>query len=834
MLPIAEVHRFAAAVPPHVATACVLLAAATLTLIIGLIRCGRAFGRWIPALLFVTAGTALLWPLSSYAPRLLQVAVAALGGVSLLVHTVLHYREWRAADDTKGDGLRGARVYYAAVLVLAVLLLFYKLGTYYGVLVAWEAPVVEGFAEAVEGGQSVSTFLTRRFYWDDGVLSGGQTSLFYGAPTYALFQLAGFSPLTLRFWAPIATLLCVVVLYVLGGRFFGPTVGGALAILYALNPTVLFYGRYGSSPAGTLLAVLLALWCTWLFLERDRPAWWIALACAVSFFLATLQYSPARVVVLILLGLLFAVGLWQWRQLWWRRALGLVLIGIVAISVWRFEGSVGRQGLFLHARGEQFFSVLENPASIESLIGHKVPNAPRPGAAVDFRGKLELLYVFLQTTVPQYVNLVTPHVDRPMGGVILGIDPPPLPLYYAPAVLFLLWGMLYSFARLPAFPHLCLFAWVGGATVPLLLTNRVDVHRLMLFVIPLTIWTALGVRDAARLLSAAKVPRLLQHLIAVALVVMLVYSNIHLLYYSPDQIPQPTAGPVLVSEIAAIPTPVTLGWDWDNREFAWVQLHMLERMRTNPHWRGVRMPQGLRLELQAEGGDPGEVALRNVQQVLKTNTVLLAPAARFQKAAAALQRRGLRVAERGTPAFRFIRIDGGAAVTGVPDDEVKPLPTIIIPPTPTPIPLQGGPQISLTELEPRDVSFGFAAPRMNHTWEGGIIRMGGFTYERGIGMHAWARMTFAVPPGATALQAIAGLSDSIKECSKASVTFEVRDDKGKVLYDSGIVDSASPPIAVHVDLHGTTAITLAVTDAGDGIDCDHANWAVPSFLLARR
>jgi hypothetical protein len=38
---------------------------------------------------------------------------------------------------------------------------------------------------------------------------------------------------------------------------------------------------------------------------------------------------------------------------------------------------------------------------------------------------------------------------------------------------------------------------------------------------------------------------------------------------------------------------------------------------------------------------------------------------------------------------------------------------------------------------------------------------------------------------------------------------------------------------VVIDLHGATAITLVVTDGGNGRDCDHANWAQPVFLLER-
>jgi hypothetical protein len=594
---------------------------------------------------------------------------------------------------------------------------------------------------------------------------------------------------------------------------------------------VLFYGRYGSSPAGTLLATLLALLCTWMFLQRKRPAWWMAGLCAVTLFTATLQYSPGRLVVLILLGLLVVVPLWQWRRMTWQRGVGLLLIFIAAYGVWQFETSQRRQHYFLHARGEQFFSLLENPATVETLLGKKLDRVPGRNAAETWRGQLALLNQFMQTTVPQYVSRMSPNLSAPMGGGIVDIDPPPLPLYYAPLAIFIVLGLVYSMRQLGTFTHFCLLAWVGGITLPLLMTNRVDVHRIMLFLVPLSIWAALGIREAVNILHAASIPRLARQVLGAVLLATLVYSDIHLLHRSADEIPQPFAAPLLAAEIDSISDPVVLGWDWDNREVGWLHLKMLERMRRDPQWRGERLAPGLRYAARADGGHPTPHAVHGLQTLAATHTILLAPAERFKEIAAVLQQRGVRVARRGNERFRFFRLDAGATATGVPDEEMRPLPTIVILPTPTPVTLQSGPHIPLSGLEALDVSFEFAEPRMNRTWQGGPIRMGGHVYPQGIGMHAWTRMTYAVPPEAKALQAVIGLSDGIKECTKASVTFEVEDQDGNRLYDSGLVDVSAPPIPIRVDLRGATTITLVVSDAGNGIDCDHANWALPGFLL---
>ena len=832
MLPIAEVHQLAALVPPHAVTATLLMMAAVLALLVGMLRAGRSFTPWLPAVAFVGVASATCWPLSgSSRPASINLTLGVVATVALLLHVQTRWRTWAHTDEPEAGAAEPARIYLAVVLTVGAALLFDRLGSYYGILVAWEAPVVEGFGDAYVEGQSIATYTARRFLWDDGVLSGGQTSLLYGAPTYALFHLIGFTPLALRLAAPVATVLCILAMYALGGRFLAPAVGAILAAVFALNPAVLFYGRYGSSPAATALAVVLAVYTAWLLVERRRPAWWVGLLCAGSFFLATLHYAPARLVILILLGLLVWTAVWRWRTFGWQRTAAVGLVLAAAAGAWDMESRYGRQGFFLHARGEQFFALLDDPRTIEELTGGKLPNPPQPGQKMALADTAWLLGRFLRLTVPQYAGLLQPRTDYPQGGAVVGLDPPPLPLYYAPAFPFILLGMAYSVARMRNFPHLSLLAWAGGATVPLLLTNRVDAHRLALFVIPLSIWAALGLREAARALQAARIPPVVQHAIAAALLASVAFSDLFLLHLAPGQTPRPPAAPILGPEIASIRQPVVLGWDWDNREQSLVQLEMLERMRREPGWRGIRMPQALRAPLQADGGDPGEIYVRQLQQLAAHSTAILAPAARFKKAAAAAQRRGLRVAERGTRQFSFYRIDSGAAAAGVPDDAVRPLPTIVIAPTPTPIALDHGPQVPLAGLSPRDVVFGFAPPRMDRAWDGGPLKIAGITYPRGIGMHAASRVTFDVPPRATSLQAIIGLSDQVSECDRASVTFEVRDQNNAVLYESGLIDATSPPTPIRVPLRGATAVTLAVTDAGNGIDCDHANWALPAFLL---
>ena len=57
-----------------------------------------------------------------------------------------------------------------------------------------------------------------------------------------------------------------------------------------------------------------------------------------------------------------------------------------------------------------------------------------------------------------------------------------------------------------------------------------------------------------------------------------------------------------------------------------------------------------------------------------------------------------------------------------------------------------------------------------------------------------------------------------------SMVFQVFADD-KQVFDSGKVVCGDPAIKVDLDLEGVDVLRLIVTDAGDDIHCDHADWA---------
>lgn len=142
-----------------------------------------------------------------------------------------------------------------------------------------------------------------------------------------------------------------------------------------------------------------------------------------------------------------------------------------------------------------------------------------------------------------------------------------------------------------------------------------------------------------------------------------------------------------------------------------------------------------------------------------------------------------------------------------------------------------GPRVSLLDLKPVQQSYSFAAARFGATWDDFPILLGNRFFARGIGMHAISRISYAVPEGATAFCAVVGLPGSSASCRVGSVVFELRDESDALLFRTGVVRAGDKPVRIDLHLHGAKEIALVVTDAGDGIDCDHGTWGDPVFLL---
>ncbi len=632
--------------------AAVMLVSSAITVAFGWQRGGQDFRRSLPAVAYVGITSAWILVLG-----LLMEPPGAVGIAGLLVLLVgigpfvvprprllsVPDRESRGPRTTDlpvgaPSSGRGGSAYLVLVIVAAAVLLFVNLADYAGTLMVWEGEVVGGFAQAVQDGIGVLAFAAQRLGWDRGLVSSGHASFLYGAGTYLLFDLAGFSLWTLRAVAAICALLAIPAIYLVGRSSGNQVVATAAAALFAFNLPTLFYGRYGTSVSGTLLAALLALLATWLLGEQGN-VWWYGLLCGGALFLATLGYSPARLLVLALLACLVVVTVARWRDLRGQRAASLVLLLLSLLVVAVSQQGQNTARWFVNARGEQIMALIKQPYYLREYLGR--PLSPSQLTSAD---RVEFVGQVLAKTVPEFITCLGYPLDPTLNWHrIMAVDPPHLPLFFGALLPLTGWGVACSLRRARSLQHLSLLAWFLASSLPVLLTTRVDCHRLVLLVVPLTLWTAFGLAEAARLLARARVPVPLRHVLALALLVAAFYGD-SLLFPARSQVKQ--VSPVLLSEIRRIPGRVVVAAAVNHRELGRVRLMLLGRTR---RFRAdtVRFVSKNELQILCRDGEPNPALVSRLYTILHGNTVILAPDMEIRHLAEKLTQKGATVTRRG-------------------------------------------------------------------------------------------------------------------------------------------------------------------------------------------
>jgi glucose/arabinose dehydrogenase len=105
--------------------------------------------------------------------------------------------------------------------------------------------------------------------------------------------------------------------------------------------------------------------------------------------------------------------------------------------------------------------------------------------------------------------------------------------------------------------------------------------------------------------------------------------------------------------------------------------------------------------------------------------------------------------------------------------------------------------------------------------DGHPITLNGVAYPKGLGTHAAADVRYGIS-GCTNFSSDIGVDDEVGV--NGSVVFQVYLD-GTKAYDSGTMTGASATKSLSLDLTGKSELRLVVTNGGDNVDYDHADWA---------
>jgi chitodextrinase len=133
--------------------------------------------------------------------------------------------------------------------------------------------------------------------------------------------------------------------------------------------------------------------------------------------------------------------------------------------------------------------------------------------------------------------------------------------------------------------------------------------------------------------------------------------------------------------------------------------------------------------------------------------------------------------------------------------------------------------VYLSQLRWASATTGFGSVGKDQSVDGNPIRLRGTAYARGLGTHASSEIVYDLSKlGKTYARFVSDVGIDSEISQGGSVVFQVYADDEK-RFDSGVMTAASAVRTVNVRIGGTKRLRLVVTDGGDGINSDHADWA---------
>ena len=134
-----------------------------------------------------------------------------------------------------------------------------------------------------------------------------------------------------------------------------------------------------------------------------------------------------------------------------------------------------------------------------------------------------------------------------------------------------------------------------------------------------------------------------------------------------------------------------------------------------------------------------------------------------------------------------------------------------------------GPVVHLDELDLSRIRQGWGRPHRSRGMREQPLAIGGRSFGRGVGTHAPSECWLALDGRVRRFTALVGV-DSAAGDARASLEFLVYGDD-RLLWRSGLCRLGEAPRECRVELSGVRTLGLVVTDGGDGMEFDHADWA---------
>jgi hypothetical protein len=143
------------------------------------------------------------------------------------------------------------------------------------------------------------------------------------------------------------------------------------------------------------------------------------------------------------------------------------------------------------------------------------------------------------------------------------------------------------------------------------------------------------------------------------------------------------------------------------------------------------------------------------------------------------------------------------------------------------------PDVQLGDLTPLKATVDWGDhPRKNRSIGDNPLSLGGTVYQHGIGVSANSVLAYALKPDYARFVAVIGVDDAMRKYRQGTVVFEIQLD-GRSVFGTFVM---RPGDHTYVDLpipRGSRTIRLLALSAGDGITCDHGDWAEAGFVKTK-
>ncbi len=130
----------------------------------------------------------------------------------------------------------------------------------------------------------------------------------------------------------------------------------------------------------------------------------------------------------------------------------------------------------------------------------------------------------------------------------------------------------------------------------------------------------------------------------------------------------------------------------------------------------------------------------------------------------------------------------------------------------------------LSSINAETVLQGYGTVQINRSVDKNSMQVGGVVFENGVGTHADSIIVLDLDGNAEFVWGKVGVDDEVK-AGRGSVKFKIINaDDETLLWESSSMTSGMNAEAFKVKLNNIKKLYLIVTDDGDGIACDHADW----------